>query len=126
MIFNFSKKPLRMSFKYCLVIQTIAGTVDSRFNNFWHFVKHPNFSILLLLLLFLFGRATVKLKHNVSVNTIDRSLKYQYPVQWAFKSAKVFRPLHYKAVAPALLSNYRATCGALIRKQCMSTQTVWV
>ena len=29
----------------------------------------------------------VKLKRNVSVKTIDRSLKYQYPVQWAFKSA---------------------------------------
>ena len=27
----------------------------------------------------------VKFKHNVSVKTIDGSLKYQYPVQWAFK-----------------------------------------
>ena len=40
-----------------------------------------------LLLLFLFGRATVKLKRNVSVKTIDESLKYQHPVQWVFKSA---------------------------------------
>ena len=66
---------------------TIAGTIDNCFNNFRHFVKCLNFSILLLLLLFLFGQATVKLKHNVSVNTTDGSLKYQYPVQWAFKSA---------------------------------------
>ena len=29
----------------------------------------------------------VKLKRNVSVKSIDESLKYQYPVQWAFKSA---------------------------------------
>ena len=53
MIFNFSKKPLRMSFKYCLVIRTIAGTVDNYFNNFWHFMKYLNFSIFLLLLLLL-------------------------------------------------------------------------
>ena len=48
-------------------------------------MKYPKFSIFLLL--YLFGRATVKLKHNLSVKTIDGSLKYQYPVQWAFKSA---------------------------------------
>ena len=29
----------------------------------------------------------VKLKCNVSIKTIDGSLKYQYPVWWAFKSA---------------------------------------
>ena len=28
----------------------------------------------------------IKLKQNVSVKTIDRSLKYQYPVQWSCKS----------------------------------------
>ena len=89
MIFNFSKKPLRMSFKCHLVIWTITGTVDNCFSNSRHLVKYPNFSIffffllvllflLLVLLLFLFGQATVKLKHNVSVNTTDGSSKYQY------------------------------------------------
>ena len=52
---------------------------------------YPNFSsfffFLLLLLIFLFECATVKFKCNVSIETIDRYLKYQYPVQWAFKSA---------------------------------------
>ena len=77
-----------MSFKCCLVIRTITGTLDNRFNNFRHFAIYPNFSIFfLLLLLFLFGRATVKLKCNVSVKTIGGYLKYQYPLQWAFKSA---------------------------------------
>ena len=85
-----------MSFKCCLVIQTITGTLDNPFNNFRHFAIYPNFSIfffffllllLLLLLLFLFGRATVKLKCNVSRKTIGGYLKYQYPLQWAFKSA---------------------------------------
>ena len=49
---------------------------------------HPNFSIFFffLLLLFLLEWATVKLKCNVFVKTIDGSLKYQYPVHWLFKS----------------------------------------
>ena len=29
----------------------------------------------------------VKLKRNISVKIIDGSLKYEYPGQWAFKSA---------------------------------------
>ena len=88
MIFDSSLKALRISFKCCLAIRTIAGTLDNCFNNFWQFVKYPNFSIFffLLLLLFLFGWAAVKLKHNVSIKTTDGSLKYQYPMQWAFKS----------------------------------------
>ena len=80
-----------MPFKCCLVIRIIAGTLDNRFSNFRHFAIYPNFSIFffffLLLLLFLFGRATVKLKCNISVKTIGEYLKYQYPMQWAFKSA---------------------------------------
>ena len=83
-----------MFFKCCLVIRTIAGTLDNSFSKFRHFAIYPNFSIfffffffLLLLLLFLFGRATVKLKCNISVKTIGGYLKYQYPMQWAFKSA---------------------------------------
>ena len=57
------------------------------------YTVYKNFSIFFflffffLLLLFLFGWTTVKLKCNVPVNTIDRSLKYQYAVQWVFKSA---------------------------------------
>ena len=87
MIFNYLKT-FKNILKCCLVIRTIAGTLDNCFNNFRHFVKYMNFSIffLLLFLLFLFGRAMVKLKHNISVKTIDGSLKYQYPVQWVFKS----------------------------------------
>ena len=76
-----------MSFKCCLVIRTITGTLDNRFNNFRHFAIYPNFSIFFFLLLFLFGRATVKLKCNVSGKTIGGYLKYQYPLKWAFKSA---------------------------------------
>ena len=41
-------------------------------------MKYLNISIFVLLL-FLFGWATVKLKHNASIKTIDGSLKYQYP-----------------------------------------------
>ena len=59
-----------MSFKCCLIIRTIIGTLDNRFNNFRHFTIYPNFSIFFLLLLFLFGRATVKLKCNISGKTI--------------------------------------------------------
>ena len=53
----------------------------------WANIRIWGRTLLLLLLLFLFGRATVKLKQNVSVKTIDESLEYQYPLQWAFKSA---------------------------------------
>ena len=46
-----------------------------------------NFIILSTWLYNLFRRAMVKLKQSVSVKTINESLKYQYPLQWAFKSA---------------------------------------
>ena len=60
-----------MPFKCCLVIQTIAGTLDHRFNNFRHFAIYPNFSIFVFFfLLFLFGWATIKSKCNVSIKTI--------------------------------------------------------
>ena len=86
-------KAFQIVFKCCLVVWTIAETLDNCFNNFRHFVIYPNFSIfffflllLLLLLLFLFEWAMVKLRGSVSIKTIDRSLKYQYPLWWALKS----------------------------------------
>ena len=78
--FQFWLKTFQNVLQCCLVVWTIAETLENCFNNFRHFVIYPNFSI------FLFERATVKLKCNVSVKTIDGFLKYQYPVQSAFKS----------------------------------------
>ena len=112
-----------MSFKCCLVIRTIAGTLDNRFTNFRHFAIYPNFSIFLLLLLFLFGRATVKLKCNVSGKTIGGYLKYQYPLQWAFFSYVItgygpkqllsgcYRSRNHKSRADAHHQNYLSSNG---------------
>ena len=44
----------------------------------------PRISILLLLL-FLFGKATALPQRNMSEFSVDPSLKYPYPAQWLFK-----------------------------------------
>ena len=53
---------------------TVIETLGYCFNNFWHF------AIFSILLLFLFGRATIKLKHNIFAKTIDRSLILLIPL----------------------------------------------
>ena len=75
-----------MSFKCCLVIRTIAGTLDNCFNIFCNFVNEIPKILHLLLISNIIILVWTGYGFNVSVKTIDGSLKYQYLVQWAFKS----------------------------------------
>ena len=50
-------------------------------------------------------------------------LKLKFP--W-LKIFEVFRPLHLKGGSARPLPDYRTTCDALTRKQCVSIQTVQV
>ena len=77
----------QMIYSYVKNTRSLRLTFAMIFSNFLEITTCPRISILLLLLLlFLFGKATAFPQRDMAEFSVDPSLKYPYPVQWLFKN----------------------------------------